>query len=205
MKWCVQINTEQKQPISAISITLDILVSFTLYQHDSFIDAKWSWHFFSDKWSSGHNQYSKTFWKNVCGHLKTSLEHFEYTELLNTFHIPFERKGKINVLLLYFHRYLRLTPLLAVLILIAMSLYRFIGNGPIWPNMFNEVKITCDVNWWLALLYIQNYGDPKGWVVGIMNLNIIQSIDSFTPCIFGLQWFSVSQLLGTYQLICSFT
>lgn len=63
--------------------------------------------------------------------------------------------------MLHFQRYLRLTPLLAVLILIAMSLYRFIGSGPIWPSIFNDLKVPCDRKWWQALLYIKNYVDSE--------------------------------------------
>lgn len=76
---------------------------------------------------------------------------------------PF-RKGRINVPLLYFHRYLRLTPLLGVLILFTMSLMRFMGNGPIWPSTIDFLGKQCERHWWSTLLYVQNYVNPKDMV-----------------------------------------
>lgn len=68
--------------------------------------------------------------------------------------------GKLNILSLYLHRYLRMTPLLGVCVLVSVSLYRFLGNGPVWPisvHFFNE---NCKHYWWSALLHIQNYVNP---------------------------------------------
>lgn len=70
------------------------------------------------------------------------------------------RKGKINIPMLYLNRYLRLTPVFAVILLIVMSLYRFVGTGPLWPTIFNGMRKPCEDKWWLALLYVQNYVTP---------------------------------------------
>ncbi|XP_055304016.1 uncharacterized protein LOC129569308 [Sitodiplosis mosellana] len=69
-------------------------------------------------------------------------------------------KGKMNILRLYLHRYLRLTPLLAVTILLSMSLARFSGSGPLFPYMVGFFSEQCERNWWATLLYIQNYVYP---------------------------------------------
>lgn len=69
-------------------------------------------------------------------------------------------KGKINIPLMYFHRYLRLTPLLGITVLLSMSLLRFLGNGPIWPILFESYGESCKRNWWTVLLYVQNYLNP---------------------------------------------
>lgn len=68
--------------------------------------------------------------------------------------------GRINVPLLYFHRYLRLTPLMAASVLLSMSLMRFIGNGPVWPLAMDYLRQSCKRYWWSTLLYVQNYLNP---------------------------------------------
>lgn len=66
----------------------------------------------------------------------------------------------MNVPLIYFHRYLRLTPLFVVTILCSMSLLRYLGNGPIWPLLLDFLNGQCERNYWSTLLYIQNYVNP---------------------------------------------
>ncbi|KAL5284194.1 hypothetical protein ACFFRR_006458 [Megaselia abdita] len=68
-----------------------------------------------------------------------------------------KRKGWINVPLMYLHRYLRLTPMVAFLMLFAMSLLKFFGNGPFWDLFLKVGNDKCEDNWWMNLLYIQNY------------------------------------------------
>lgn len=70
------------------------------------------------------------------------------------------RRGRINIPLLYFHRYLRLTPLLAAVILLYTSLIRYTGSGPQWPTMVDAINSYCAANWWKTLLFIQNYVSP---------------------------------------------
>lgn len=89
------------------------------------------------------------------------------------------RKGKINVPLLYFHRVLRLTPLLAAMILFSLTVLRFLINGPLYTGMIKLLTEKCETNWLLTLLYVQNYVDPNN-VVGDqrcnMSSNLIQLI-----------------------------
>ncbi|XP_055370763.1 uncharacterized protein LOC129605190 [Condylostylus longicornis] len=63
--------------------------------------------------------------------------------------------GKLNVFKMYLHRYLRLTPLLAAMVLFTASLQRYLGNGPFWN--FDQVEQYCQENWWSTLLYVANY------------------------------------------------
>ncbi|XP_078489124.1 nose resistant to fluoxetine protein 6-like [Ciona intestinalis] len=65
-------------------------------------------------------------------------------------------EGKINVLLMYLYRYIRLTPAYALVILIVVSIYPMLGDGPMWPQEQQDLKQLCDVNWWGNLLYINN-------------------------------------------------
>lgn len=68
-----------------------------------------------------------------------------------------KRKGKLNVPLMYLHRYLRLTPMVAYIMLFAMSLLKFFGNGPLYDENMSLYVDTCTNNWWKNFLYIQNY------------------------------------------------
>ncbi|XP_015511171.2 nose resistant to fluoxetine protein 6 [Neodiprion lecontei] len=68
---------------------------------------------------------------------------------------------KFNLAMMYFHRFVRLTPSVMVLVLFCAFLLHRIANGPIW-NMMNYLVITpCQRNWWLNLLYVQNFVDKE--------------------------------------------
>lgn len=68
-----------------------------------------------------------------------------------------KKQGRMNIPMLYIHRYMRLTPMLAVTIFYTITLLRFLGNGPIWPSIMLLFKGQCVQNWWTSLLYVQNY------------------------------------------------
>lgn len=109
------------------------------------------------------------------------------------------RKGRINVLMLYFHRYIRLTPLLSVSILFSISLLKFFGNGPLWPSTLDGQSQICERKWWTTLLYIQNYVNPKE-IVSIPAL--FRHSILFNIVIF-LLFTSVSHILGIYPSTCN--
>ncbi|EDW27173.1 GL16613 [Drosophila persimilis] len=68
-------------------------------------------------------------------------------------------KGKLNIPMMYFHRYIRLTPVVAVVVLYIMSLYKYSGEGPMWFKLGTQDK-RCEDSWWATLVYIQNYAYP---------------------------------------------
>ncbi|KAF2887767.1 hypothetical protein ILUMI_18406, partial [Ignelater luminosus] len=84
------------------------------------------------------------------------------------------KKGtKFNIIVYYIHRYLRLTPLVAVTIGFFLTLMKHCGSGPVWPDAVNTNIIeACQTNWWKTLLYIQNF-DPlticisQSWYLGV--------------------------------------
>lgn len=79
-------------------------------------------------------------------------------------------KGKLNIMTMYIHRYMRLTPALAATVLFVVSLYKFMGSGPYWHNFVNLHKSYCDEYWWTTLLYVQNYVNPNHIVSFIFGL-----------------------------------
>ncbi|XP_053681623.1 nose resistant to fluoxetine protein 6-like [Sabethes cyaneus] len=77
-----------------------------------------------------------------------------------------DRNRKINVPLQYVHRYLRLTPPFAALLLFTVGIYPNIGSGPLWDSSLAVTADLCNKYWWSALLYIQNYVNPNEMCLG---------------------------------------
>ncbi|XP_052868606.1 nose resistant to fluoxetine protein 6 isoform X1 [Anopheles cruzii] len=77
-----------------------------------------------------------------------------------------DRNGRLNLPLMYLHRYLRLTPALAALILYSATLMRYSGSGPFWDGAMSLTADTCRDYWWSALLYVQNYVNPREMCLG---------------------------------------
>ena len=65
-------------------------------------------------------------------------------------------KGRFNVLLFYVHRYLRLTPVYAIILGFLATLIVYVSNGPNWRLIF-YMREACRWNWWNHLLYVNNY------------------------------------------------
>lgn len=63
--------------------------------------------------------------------------------------------------MLYVHRYIRLTPMLVVSILFSTTLMRYLGSGPLWPNLIAMTKGQCERHYLSTLFYVQNYVNPK--------------------------------------------
>lgn len=66
-------------------------------------------------------------------------------------------KGRFDMIGLYLHRYLRLTPAYAMMIGFYATLFYKIGNGTQWNLWVGENRDCCKENWWTNLLYINNY------------------------------------------------
>ncbi|KAL7743224.1 hypothetical protein ACLKA6_016170 [Drosophila palustris] len=64
--------------------------------------------------------------------------------------------GKLNVPLMYLHRIVRLTPVLAVAVLLFMTLFPRLDSGPLWTQFTSSTQL-CSDTWWATLLYVQNY------------------------------------------------
>lgn len=62
--------------------------------------------------------------------------------------------GRINVLLVYFHRYFRLIPSVLGIMLVSVFLFARLGDGPMWNTTTYEVVANCDKYWWVNLLFV---------------------------------------------------
>ncbi|EDW56172.1 GM22968 [Drosophila sechellia] len=91
-------------------------------------------------------------------------------------------KGKLNVSLMCLHRYLRLTPVLALAIIVYMSILPRMGDGPLYGKVNFDDYTRCKDTWYWTLLYVQNYATDDiclshSWYLGVdMQLYIIAPV-----------------------------
>nr|XP_044251481.1 nose resistant to fluoxetine protein 6-like [Drosophila takahashii] len=69
-------------------------------------------------------------------------------------------KGKLNVPLMYLHRFIRIVPILAVAILVYTKLLGVVAGGPLLKNGFSG-KLVCQTSWYWTLLFVVNYTNQK--------------------------------------------
>ncbi|XP_068082674.1 nose resistant to fluoxetine protein 6 [Anabrus simplex] len=83
------------------------------------------------------------------------------------------KTNSFNIPMYYIHRYVRLTPALAIIIMLRSTLLTHSGSGPLWDATANAEKKNCDNYWWTNLLYVQNYVNPmelcisQGWYLAV--------------------------------------
>ena len=65
-------------------------------------------------------------------------------------------KGRFNIILYYVHRYLRLTPVYAIILGFIATLLVYVGSGPNWGNVAFASE-HCRKDWWKNLLYVNNF------------------------------------------------
>ncbi|GFT25670.1 nose resistant to fluoxetine protein 6 [Nephila pilipes] len=84
-------------------------------------------------------------------------------------------KGKINVPIYIFRRYIRLTPplLLTIGLLFFLPL---ISSGPFWYERVDPEIKACTEYWWMSVLYISNWADMKNIVSTFEHYLIIMSL-----------------------------
>ncbi|CAB3360039.1 Hypothetical predicted protein [Cloeon dipterum] len=71
--------------------------------------------------------------------------------------LELDKKRKVNVSLLYAYRYIRLTPVYAMVVGFYATIYPKLGDGPMWDQKVGLERDRCRDNWWANLLYINNY------------------------------------------------
>ncbi|XP_046748460.1 nose resistant to fluoxetine protein 6-like isoform X2 [Diprion similis] len=78
----------------------------------------------------------------------------------------------INWRRFYLHRYLRLTPCLAFVMLFTSFLARWNGNNPLGGQFVATSVENCHDNWWVNLLYLQNFLNKEKMVNAGINWTI---------------------------------
>ncbi|XP_044254647.1 nose resistant to fluoxetine protein 6-like [Tribolium madens] len=77
--------------------------------------------------------------------------------LVSYLQLKYSEKYQINIFWFYLHRIFRLTPALFVVVLLYLSVLKYICEGPFWPLMLNYFVDNCHKTWWMTLLFVSNY------------------------------------------------
>jgi peptidoglycan/LPS O-acetylase OafA/YrhL len=80
----------------------------------------------------------------------------------------YEYFNKIGFLL---SRFIRLTPQLAIFILLT-SLLQFVASGPVWNQQILSKVNNCEKYWWQNLIYVQNLINPQNMVIKIFEKKV---------------------------------
>lgn len=90
--------------------------------------------------------------------------------LLNGVHIAYtfmnkmEKDGRVSILKMYIHRYLKVTPYVGILIYFLLALTPYSSDGPYF-KFFTEAQVPqCETYFWSAVLHVQNYVNPESLV-----------------------------------------
>jgi peptidoglycan/LPS O-acetylase OafA/YrhL len=67
------------------------------------------------------------------------------------------RGKKFNLPLHFIHRYVRLAPALAIMLLFNATLFSRLGSGPLWKSYSHSMEQECRDNWWKYMLFINNW------------------------------------------------
>jgi hypothetical protein len=99
----------------------------------------------------------------------------------NSFFREMKRSGRVNIFRFYLHRYLRITPAVALLILV-QKFIRFFNDGPFYNSFTRNFQGKCDKYWWSALLHVQNYVNPLQTVSFVYELLTTLDMQSRLIC-----------------------
>ena len=111
-------------------------------------------------------------------------------------------KGRFNVALFYIHRYLRLTPVYAIILGFLATLIVYVSNGPNW-RLILYMREACRWNWWNHLLYVNNYVSTSPLIVNTpraLACVVVSFFSNFLINFFKL--FSAWMKLGIWPAIC---
>ena len=63
----------------------------------------------------------------------------------------------LNLILVYVHRFLRITPVYMFCLCFFWALTPYFGNGPFWFDITNSFNYECHKYWYSNLLYVNNF------------------------------------------------
>ncbi|KAF2881926.1 hypothetical protein ILUMI_24241 [Ignelater luminosus] len=93
------------------------------------------------------------------------------------------REQNLYIFKFYLHRFVRLMPLLSLMVVTYTTILKHLGSGPIWNMQVDPLFQSCQNYWWSTLLNIQNYINPsemcipETWYVAvIIQLHLLSPI-----------------------------
>lgn len=72
-----------------------------------------------------------------------------------------EKRGSVNLLLVYLDRIMRVLPTYVTVITFYMYILPLLGQGPRWNEISGRESSRCLQNWWTNLLYVNNFVNPE--------------------------------------------
>ncbi|XP_035778080.1 nose resistant to fluoxetine protein 6-like isoform X1 [Anopheles albimanus] len=122
-----------------------------------------------------------------------------------------ERTWKLNVLELWMHRIVRLTPAYAALILFGIAFVEQVGEGALYKLVADELITACTKSWWAALLYVQNYTHYTSmcfvhtWYLAVdMQLYLLSPLLIYPLWRYGKRFIPAIVLLALLSISCVF-
>ncbi|KXJ74406.1 hypothetical protein RP20_CCG013730 [Aedes albopictus] len=123
-----------------------------------------------------------------------------------------DRNRKLNLAELYLHRYIRITPAYAAMILFALAFVNHLGEGVLYKLLAEDVFNACSTSWWSALLYVQNYVHhpqmcfPHTWYLSVdMQLYFLSPLILFPLWKYGKRFVPAVVFLALLSIACVFS
>uniref|UniRef100_A0A182P5T9 Nose resistant-to-fluoxetine protein N-terminal domain-containing protein n=1 Tax=Anopheles epiroticus TaxID=199890 RepID=A0A182P5T9_9DIPT len=123
-----------------------------------------------------------------------------------------ERTKRLNVAELWLHRYVRLTPAYAALILFGASFVELLGEGVLYKLVSEDLLLACHKSWWSGLLYVQNYVHSDSfcfahtWYLSVdMQLYIVSPLIIYLLWRYGKRVVPVIVLIALLSICCVYT
>ncbi|PSN49630.1 hypothetical protein C0J52_12840, partial [Blattella germanica] len=92
-----------------------------------------------------------------------------------------EHGRHFNIIHFYVNRYLRVTPCLAVIVLVNATLLSRLGSGPIWEHNILRKQNDCWNYGWTLLIFIRNYIEPHTCLIQSWPLNVDMQMYLLSP------------------------
>lgn len=89
------------------------------------------------------------------------------------FIIEIEKTPRFNAfgfLMVYVHRFLRITPVYMFVLFFFWAFIKYLGNGPMWVDVENYLNPDCNDYWYSNLIYMNNF-IPDGKVNGCLGVS----------------------------------
>ncbi|XP_052863727.1 nose resistant to fluoxetine protein 6-like [Anopheles cruzii] len=122
-----------------------------------------------------------------------------------------ERARRLNVLELWLHRIVRLTPAYAALVLFGIAFVDWFGEGLLYKLVASELLTACNKSWWGALLYVQNYSHYTSmcfahtWYLAVdMQLYVVSPLLIYPLWRYGKRFVPAIVLLALLSISCVF-
>nr|XP_027234865.1 nose resistant to fluoxetine protein 6-like [Penaeus vannamei] len=148
------VTTESRPGVISCLHGMRVLsMTWVIYGHQYIFDMYFTVNLLHiEKWTSG------LLFQTIFNATVSTDSFFFLSGLLVTYGVlrEIKRTGKLNIIMFYVHRLIRLTPPIALVVLFMATLFRFLSWGPL-AFMADSYSTMCSQNWWMDVLYVNNF------------------------------------------------